>query len=356
MPLSRFVVGGEPVFPPLYIFSKNRGQFSDYATSLDDFFKYYTFGAYYSFKLIVQYLRLSGEGYVLLPAYLCPSMILPFKEAGVKYDFYRLKEGLLPDLEDIDRKTSPGLKAVLFVDYFGFPQKDYLASLVESLRSKGIKIIQDTVQAWLDNEDSLYGDYCLNSVRKYSPFEASILLSRDEMRLARNEGSIKTFIHHKRLAQFLRYCHLNYGFIPAETFLKHIDIANRAYHQNEIVSCPWFNVFLLDKIDFNSQGRKRKLVFSTIYNSLSPKLVVGEPLQDVVPLGMPIYLEERNEIKKRLHLLDIHCPVHWYLSDEIDKREHSYCWDLQDHELTLPVNVKLYQLPEYIQKLREVLG
>lgn len=350
------MVGGEFVFPPGIIANKDYHQFSDYGKNIDGYKRYYTFGAYFSSKAIIQNIGFQKGDYVLLPSYLCPTMIYPFKEAGIKYDFYKIREGLLPDLEDIEKKTCKGLKAVLFVDYFGYSYKKYLSGIVSFLRAKGIVTIQDTVQSWIDNEDALFADYCYNSVRKYSPFEASVIFSRGKMTYETTFKPIRKYLLHKRYAQLLRYYHLNYGCFKPERFLKHIEIANNAYHVKGIIGMPESNRWLLDRIDFSAMSRKRKIVFSILKNNLGLKSIVSVDLGNSTPLGMPVYLENRDNKKNMLHKQNIHCPLHWLLSEEIDKNEHAFGWDLQDHALTLPLNVKIQHVPEFISKLNKVVG
>jgi len=349
------IVGGEFVFSPKIFLQPKLGQFSSYGDELPQYRRYYTFGAYYSLMALLRSIKPGTGKYALLPSYLCPTIIEPFRRLGIKYDFYRMTEGLRPGLEDIARKTKPGLVAILFIDYFGFPQKEFLADTVAQLRSKDVKIFQDTVQAWLDNEAELYGDYCFNSVRKYSPFEASVLLAREELgHVARTSISLQ-YLWHKRYAQLLRYYHLSQGCFKPETFLRHIDKANELYHQPGIVKLPWHNKWALDRLDFSSMGRERKAVYRRLMDGLRLKLILGDRKEDVVPLGMAVYLEDRDLKKAKLHSMDIHCPLHWRLPQEIDKHEHEYSWDLEEHALTLPINVKLDQLEKYTDKLREVL-
>jgi hypothetical protein len=352
---EKFIVGGELTFSPSIFVRKDYHQFSDYGSELYEYQRYYTFGAYYSLKVVIQNLNFQPNEYVLLPSYLCPTMIEPFRKAGIKYDFFKLKEGLLPDLDDIVKKTKHGLKAVLFIDYFGFPQKNYLAPIIEFLKAKGVKIIQDTVQSWLNNEGDLYADFCVNSVRKYLPFEASILFAKNNLKIDFNNKPIHKFLLHKRYAQMLRFYHLEYGLFRSKSFLNHINIANQNYHHDCIIGMPKLNQWLLDRIDIISLGQKRHKVFLELISKLNPKQILKKNSNYVIPLGLAVYLEDRNKKKKLLHSHDIHCPLHWKLSEEINKKEHEYSWDLEKHALTLPVNVKLHKLAKYIEKLRKVL-
>lgn len=352
----KLIVGGEAPLDPWIWLKKPLKQFSSYPVRLPDYRRYYTFGAYFSLRAIIADLQPGSQEYVLLPSYLCPTIIEPFREAGVSYDFYKMKEGLLPDLDDIDLKTRPGLKAILFIDYFGFPYRAYLQQTVDHLRSRGVQVIQDAVQAWLDNEDSIYGDYCFNSLRKYSPFEASVLLARQPMKTTAGGKRTGRFLAHKRFGQIIRHFHIKYGLFNPELFLRQIGKSNELYHCEGIPVAPPLNTRLLDRIDFAALGRKRKIVFKAMTRALECVPLQRLPyLAEAVPLCLAVYLEDRDKKKLELHRRDIHCPLHWLLSEEIDNKEHEYSWDMQNHALSLPVNVKLTNLSEYIQRLVEVI-
>lgn len=351
----RLIVGGELTYSPALLISRPYNQFSCYGSELSAYKRHYTFGAYYSFKAIIEHLKLEYQDKVLLPAYLCPSMIMPFREAGVRYDFFKIKEGLIPDLQDIDRKLNKDVRAILFIDYFGIPQREEVIPILDALRANGTVTIQDTVQSWLDNEIDLYADYCVNSVRKYTPFEASVLLAKHEIPLSEKHCSMHKFLRHKRWAQLLRYLHIQYGWFSAHAFLKHIDISNAEYHKEGIAQMPQINRWLLDRMDFVSLGKLRRSVYNELRANLSLKTLIKPAIGDAVPLGMAVYLNDRDAKKSALHQRDIHCPLHWRLSDEIDRKEHEFCWDIEQHALTLPVNVPSANISKYIKILQEVL-
>jgi len=351
---SNLIVGGEPPISLSDIFKAHKGQFSKYGDGIK-YHKYYTFGAYYSLKAIIIALKLESNDQVLLPSYLCPTIISPFKEAKVSYQFYKVKEGLCPDLDDIYSKITSNTKAILIIDYFGFPSKELVKPLISITNHKNIAIIQDNVQAWVDNEKYFYGDYCFNSMRKISPYEASVILSRKDMKFTCSPGKMNKFILHKRYAQFLRNYHLKYGWFRASSFLSHIEIANSLYHQKAIAALPKINRIMLDKLNFNQLGENRKIVYRMLLQSLNLKPIVMNSDLNYIPLGFAIQVNNRDQIKKELSKKNVYCPIHWKLSEEINKREFEYSWDLQDKELTLPLNIKPNQVPTYLKVLKEVL-
>ena len=351
---SNLIVGGEPPISIFDIFKAHQGQFSKYGEATK-YHRYYTFGAYYSIKAIIAALQLDSNDQVLLPSYLCPTILKPFKEAKVSYQFYQIKEGLCPDLEDIYSKINSHTKAIMVIDYFGLPSKEIIKPLTSIIAHKNIAIIQDTVQAWLSNEKDLYGDYCFNSLRKICPYEASVILSTNIMNFTCSTGRMNKFMMHKRYAQFLRNYHLKYGWFRASSFLSHIEIANSLYHQQYIAALPKINRIMLDKIDFYRLGENRKKVHKILLQSLNVKPIIINSDINYVSLGLAIQINNRDRIKKELYSKNVYCPIHWLLSDEINKKEFEYSWYLQDNELTLPLNVKTNQIQSYLQVLKEVI-
>lgn len=351
-----FSAGGELPISIFDIFSKRNGQFSDYTCSLAGYHRYYTFGAYYSLKVIIANVKCTKDEYFLLPSYLCPSILLPFKECFVRYKFYNVDENLRPEIEEIVGHIGKGMKAVLFIDYFGYPQKKHLLQLVEMLQIRSVEVIQDTVQSWINNQKQLYGDFCFNSFRKYTPYEGSVILSKKPLKFKQGFKKLSRFLVHKRYAQILRFYHQKYGWFKPDTFLHHIEESNKSYHQKGIAGLPKLNRFMLDKFDFYSTGEERKEIYKALLDMglFTPLIICSDP--DVIPLGLAIKTENRDEVKFELMKRNIFCPIHWLLSPEIEYEKYKTSWIIQKHELTLPTNVSSSRLNEYKVRLREVFN
>lgn len=87
------------------------------------------------------------SGVVLMPAYCCWSMELPFEKAGFTVEYYKVHENLSVDMDYLSeqiKKHAP--KAVLVMNYFGFaPTKD-VVDMVKCM-DEGIKVIEDFTQS-----------------------------------------------------------------------------------------------------------------------------------------------------------------------------------------------------------------
>jgi dTDP-4-amino-4,6-dideoxygalactose transaminase len=119
-------------------------------------------------------LKLMGLGpgdQVLMPAYHCATMVEPLSVVGANPVFYRLKDDLSVDLEDIQAKLSPSVRAILATHYFGFPQR--LESLRQLCDEKHIYLLEDCAHSYFGETGGrpvgAWGDFAIASPRKFFP-------------------------------------------------------------------------------------------------------------------------------------------------------------------------------------------
>ncbi len=127
----------------------------------------------------------AGLGEALLPAYLCDTLIGPFRQHGLSVRFYDVNPDLTVDMEDLDRRMTSHTRAVLFIHYFGFLQPEPVRQFFADLREKGVGaahplIFEDLTHAvWTDLPEGPVGDYAVASYRKFGqPFDGGFLWAR----------------------------------------------------------------------------------------------------------------------------------------------------------------------------------
>ena len=85
--------------------------------------------------------------------------------------------------------------------------------------------------------------------------------------------------------------------------------------------------------DFEQAKRQRRLNTKVILEglkSLGIKPLIDVPA-DVVPLFIPIYLENRDEVRRSMFKHEVFCPVHWPLEGMDVKKGKK----MAEHELSL---------------------
>ena len=98
---------------------------------------------------ILQYLRQKKNvNHVLLPDYLCSSILVPLMELGLDYTFFPINEKL--ELEPASFKLLyKNGTVVLLINYFGLQDLSSQIKLIRNLDDKAI-IIEDDVQAYYE--------------------------------------------------------------------------------------------------------------------------------------------------------------------------------------------------------------
>ncbi len=133
---------------------------------------------------------------ILIPAYHCKAMIYPVLKAGGRPVFYKVREDLSADLDDLETKLSRHTKAALYVSYFGFFRD------IEKFRafcnSHNLLMIEDCAHALFGHNNGIatgsFGDYAIGSVKKFLPVSlGGILTSRNVLKrgLARRRPALQ---------------------------------------------------------------------------------------------------------------------------------------------------------------------
>lgn len=353
------IIGGEKVFSPAFFLLKKKNDIFNEYSKFTRYFINYTFGGFNSLLAIIDDLYINKEKeIVLLPSYLCDSIIKPFDFNCIKYIFYKIDKNLLPDILHIKELISTNVvKAILFIDYMGKSQINYITSLQMLLRDKRIKIIQDCVQTIKMEEEQFYGDYIFNSFRKITPFEGSIILSKKRMKINFVKGKNFKFLFHKRIGQFIRYAHLKYNFFKPEMFLKHFELAEKAYYIPKIYKFSSFNKKLIRRIDFNILSVRQKKNYKILIDTFEKVVLDRFKKNDFFPFGFFILINDRNRIRTILSQNKIYCPIHWVLPDQIQKDLFFESYKISLQALTIPIyGIKENELNHLIKNLNNLIS
>jgi dTDP-4-amino-4,6-dideoxygalactose transaminase len=112
---------------------------------------------------------LKPGGKVLIPAYHCIAMVEPIVQLGGVPVFYRIREDLSVDLEDVAEKLDERTGIFLAVNYFGFPQD--LFALREFCDRHSLVFIEDCAHSFFGAHQGRalgsFGDYAIASLPKF---------------------------------------------------------------------------------------------------------------------------------------------------------------------------------------------
>jgi dTDP-4-amino-4,6-dideoxygalactose transaminase len=291
----------------------------------------------------------------LIPSYTCMSVIQPFLNNNIEFDFYKINQDLKIDLNEIhDGLDSKNFDVLLLIDYFGFtPPK----SIIELLKNQNILIIEDVshmsfLPILLDKYDP-YGDIVYGSLRKILPVsDGGFILKSDEF----------TFnVYEKQFAQHALYK-------AGSLILKELYLLSRIKnieYENLYLSLSKFSEKLLDSSDSHNIGvspltfnilnsinyeqiyLKRRANYTYLEKLLCERkeiegLLVNPILQldtHIMPYLLPLKIEnKRDYIRQKLIESDIFTPIIWDIGESKYTKQFSASLELCNQILCLPID------------------
>lgn len=290
----------------------------------------------------------SQKNKFLLPAYLCHSMVQPFVEEGVPFEFYRVTEKLHLDIDDIKQRIDSKTIGVLLVHYFGFSQPPHVLEMLKKYHK--LFIIEDSTHNWLSST-APFGDVTIASPRKMLPIPDLAWLSLNSNH-ARNSSDLVPiangidvqFAVSRGLALALRGLYFRWPF----DFIKNwgfslFQIADERLDESiSIRRASLFSRKLFKRMPLDHYSKKRRENYSVLLSGIS-ELIHISPLfpclpNEVVPLGFPILIEDRDWVRAKLIDAKIYPPIHWHLPKEIDIRKFTLSAEIASNILTIPID------------------
>ncbi|WP_434304816.1 hypothetical protein [Clostridium botulinum] len=139
-----------------------------------------------------------------------------------------------------------------------------------------------------------------------------------------------------------RYIELNSG--DEEDFLNLFNQANEAYYEREHINCMDNETKeFLNKVNYKLIKQLRIDNYNYLYERFKKlnniKILFDKNLiEDNVPLGFPILIENRDFIRTELRKHYIYCPVHWDIRNEHLMNEYNKSMYLSNKIITIPID------------------
>ena len=262
------------------------------------------------------------------------------KKAEWSYSFYHVNTDLHIGFNNIDTISSE-YTAILLIDYFGMTD---LSDDVLKIRKllPDITIIVDCVQAYysLDKYDA---EYSFTSFRKWFPCpNGAIVKKRAKGSMIDLELKDGTWWQYKYAGNILKSFN---QFVKDDIILALLEKGED--YLDEDFLCKWDNaskeVYLsIDKEGIKSKRRENAKYLHENLLDMNIKHIYSE---EGTPLFVPIFVNDRDELRKEFYAENIFTPKHWpntyNLNNELYVRELSLICDqryeIDDMELQLKV-------------------
>lgn len=273
-------------------------------------------------RVIAAILLKQGIGEILLPSYLCPSIISRLERCGIKLGHYQIREDLSIDLEDLDQKCQPH-SAIYVINYFGFTHAPDTLAYLEQRKLKGAPIVEDNVQGGFFMPSC--GDFVFNSLRKLCPYDGGYLYSIQSK--AEIPISLQSLLSlpNRRLPLIRSYrqqlaAYLLRGQGRHSDLQRLLGQAERVYEEDDVLMGDALEQVAIEQLDWPAIRRIRRENYTHLLSliaSIPGVRPIFPALQSgILPLGLPVYLENisRDAVCQQLARNQIGLTVHW---DEI---------------------------------------
>jgi hypothetical protein len=220
---------------------------------------------------------------IWMPSFLCDAMLKAVHFFNVQ--FYDVDSYLQVPGKWLDYVQRDDL--VVFIDYFGFPFDPDLATYV---KQRGGWVLEDACQALHSSHVGKFSDFVLFSPRKF---------------LSVPDGGI------------LRY---NVMVDFSANSLKDPPSIDNNSPVGPYTMSTLSKILLERSFDYSSICKKRIENYRVLNNYLSQFALFPNVPEDVVPLGYPIRLENRDYVRKMLFNNNIYPPVHWPIKNIVPEK------------------------------------
>lgn len=269
-----------------------------------------------------------------LPDWLCHTMVDAVVNAGFEYCFYELDTDFKASIEALDKSGFKDGDAVLMINYFGLQDLTGISKSIKDAYPNAI-VIEDDVQAYwaFSEKENPFADYRFTSLRKALPVpDGGLVKTERPMPMVTSEN---TFAPLKIKAGAMKY-HRGEDGINDEDYLKLFKEGDKLIPENydSVMSPNSQQLFAgtdLEKAKKQRQTNAAQIIAGLYELGIKPMIPVPS---DSVPLFVPIYLDNRDEVRHWMFQHEVFCPVHWPLDGMSVKRGA----DMVAHELSLIVD------------------
>ncbi|MDX9694883.1 MAG: hypothetical protein RBT49_03745 [Bacteroidales bacterium] len=291
----------------------------------------------------------------LLPIYSCESIIKPFKELNIHFDYYDINLNFDLDLEIIQTRIhQEEFTAILIIDYFGFT---FDKNVISKLKNFGLLVIEDishlSVIPLLFNKYKSLSDIVFGSLRKNLPVaDGGFIVKNSNFSFQQIEPEYTLHSMFKLSSKILRgiYSESNIRNDDfEETYLK---LSAKAEHlldlsDSNLKGMSNWSLNLLKRLDLLKIYEKRRLNFKMLLILFIDNELIDIPLinkdidshPEYMPYLFPILVNKKNKlIRETLKSNSIYTSIIWESFDKKRIENYPNSKYISENILCLPVD------------------
>jgi perosamine synthetase len=306
---------------------------------------------------------------VLLPAYLCESVVSPVLAVGAGASIFPVGRDLRPDLKALEASLGPSSRAVVIIHYLGFPGP--IEEVQQICSRHGLALIEDCAHALFSRKGGRllgsFGDAAVFSPWKSLPLPDGGMLAVNGSR-ALPEAPTAAPSWYGTVAK-LGYRSLGavesaIGWTPRLGLLRRSTIRRDLHRRTsgapvEVRSGSALARRMLESAQPERVVARRRENYSRLLE-VAGELDWAQPIYDklpegVCPLGFPLVADRRDDWRDLLLRNGVNVRTYWEeLPAEVDRQRFPDAAWVSDSMLVLPVHQELRsgQIAWLAQRLR----
>lgn len=261
---------------------------------------------------------------VLLPDFLCSSIIDIVEASNFSIEYYHIKENLYPDLNDILMKVDEN-KAILLIDYFALINLEPYIKTIKNI-SKSY-IILDKVQSLFSIADNSLADYCFSSIRKWVAVPDGAIIESKIFKSIKAPIN-NSFVNYKISGSVLKHLRNNL-FDCDDIYLSLFNQGEEVLKKNYLGLISDFTKNIINNLDLNKIKERRIENYKYLYDNVKNLGFKTIPWDGKsTPLFLPIFIKDRNLLREAFFNEKIYTPIHWPKSTKVNSLQILYSTEL----------------------------
>lgn len=276
-------------------------------------------------KIIVNKNVIHKWGGVMLPDYLCSSITQVCIDEKIPYQFYHIKEDLLPDEEQLMPKLDDN-SVVLLISYFGMIDVENVADRIKKQNPNVVIVLDDVQNYYSQYSESAFWDFRFNSYRKWFavPDGAEVFCKIKNIDISLNSNS---FAQYKFAGNILK----NFSkWVDDKICLNLIEKGERILDSDYLCDCSEISKSLIPLINYEEVKQRRKDNAAFLHSELVKLGIRHIYNSEAVPFFVPVFIDNRAEIRNEMFKNNIFTPIHWpYESGKLNGTRKNRIYDIE---------------------------
>lgn len=281
---------------------------------------------------------------ILLPDYVCSTVKDAIERAGIKCKLYSINREFDYDIKQIEEKIRGGVKCIYIVQYFGKKISDDMKQAIKEWKSKDIIVIEDITMSLFSNDKNSigFGDYIIGSIRKWLPIPDGGFISSQKTEIPKepNDDCVSKYTHYYSIVQIMKKEYIKNNLSDKELKDNYMEYYKKSidelFSDYKIYSISQVSKSYINNYNMEEIIEKREYNYDYLYNKINEISNVKPKIKrenNMLPFGMLIETQYRDELLKYLIEAGIYCNVHWRLPDNPQNRDVQY---LSNSIITIP--------------------